>query len=408
MTTVIEGERPEYDRAARRSGSQTWGIAAAILIAYLLLAALVLRYYHGDLRGFSVIGAPFITQSARSPAIQLDPPLDISGNGVGYDGQFAYYIALDPLNARYYLDNPPYRYTRILYPLLAWLTARGQPAAVPFTLVLINLAAALGGTLAVAAWCRSHRRPAWWALVYGLNLGQLMAFARNLTEVLAYALVAGAVYCFDCRPRPRWTAAILFGLAGLARETTLLFAVLYSLRLLVAAWPSSLARWRAAGRFGALALGPALLWQVVLYGWLGSSGLTAGPGFAGLPLGGLLPLYPFAGSVLLVLVVLLPPAFLCLAATLRALWREPTTRRRVEGWTLLLHLLVFVLLMPSPSLVDLYSAARVGLGGVLAAVYAAAHFRQRGWFYGAATAWLLASVGYLALLTGLAPLAIWP
>ncbi len=36
----------------------------------------------------------------------------------GYDGQFAYQIALDPLEAAPYLDVPAYRYQRILYPLL--------------------------------------------------------------------------------------------------------------------------------------------------------------------------------------------------------------------------------------------------------------------------------------------------
>ncbi|HMA38401.1 MAG TPA: hypothetical protein VKY74_28390 [Chloroflexia bacterium] len=388
--------------------SQPLRIAAVTLLAYLLLATLVLNYYHGDLRGFSVIGPRFITQSDCSRVIRPDPPLDLRGTGLGYDGQFAYYIALDPLKARYCVDNPPYRYTRILYPLLAWLGALGQPAAIPLTLVLVNLVAAVGGTAALAAWCQAHRQSPWWALVYGLNMGQLMAFTRNLTEVLACALVAGAIYSFDCRPRQRWLAASLFGLAGLARETTLLFAVLYSLRLLIDAWPARPRELGARAMFGALAVGPALLWQVGLYCWLGSSGLTAGPGFAVLPLAGLIPLYPFAGSVLLVLLALLPPAFLCLGAALRRLWIDPAARQRTEIWVLLLHIVFFVLLLPSPSLVDLYSAARLGLGGVLAAVCAVAYFPWRGWFYGAAAVWMLAALSYCALLAGLTPRPIWP
>ena len=38
---------------------------------------------------------------------------------IGYDGQFAYQIALNPLQAAPYLDIPPYRYQRVLYPLVA-------------------------------------------------------------------------------------------------------------------------------------------------------------------------------------------------------------------------------------------------------------------------------------------------
>ena len=65
--------------------------------------------------------------------------------GPGYDGQFYFAIAHDPFLTRpdtaASLDDS-LRYRRILYPLTAWLLATGQPAALPYTLVLVNVAAA--------------------------------------------------------------------------------------------------------------------------------------------------------------------------------------------------------------------------------------------------------------------------
>ena len=46
----------------------------------------------------------------------------------GYDGQFAYQIAVKPTGAAPFLDVPAYRYQRILYPLLARLLALGDAA----------------------------------------------------------------------------------------------------------------------------------------------------------------------------------------------------------------------------------------------------------------------------------------
>ncbi len=69
----------------------------------------------------------------------------------GEDGTFCYRIALNP-GTLVGIDVPPYRYMRILYPLVARMLALGQPAVIPYALVLVNYFAVVGGTLAVAAW----------------------------------------------------------------------------------------------------------------------------------------------------------------------------------------------------------------------------------------------------------------
>src|SRR5436305_434484 len=63
----------------------------------------------------------------------------------GYDGQFFYRLALNPLNfhhTAYGLTmDRPYRYMRIGYPALTWLVSFGQHFLVPVMLVAVNIAA---------------------------------------------------------------------------------------------------------------------------------------------------------------------------------------------------------------------------------------------------------------------------
>ncbi|MDQ3928302.1 MAG: hypothetical protein M3328_04040, partial [Chloroflexota bacterium] len=201
------------------------------LLGYIFIFYLLLNHY-GDVRDFAVISRKFVTQSDKSSVIKLDPDYNYEKNGEGYDGQFAYFIALDPPGARYYLDQPVYRYTRILYPVLARVAALGRTEWVPFTLVLMNILSVTVGTWALAAWCLKHRLTPWLALVYTFCIGQVLAFSRDLNEMLAYSLVAVGVYFLDCLPHRslNWLlAGLTFGLAGLARETTLIFPFLFAL-----------------------------------------------------------------------------------------------------------------------------------------------------------------------------------
>src|SRR5581483_1565689 len=54
----------------------------------------------------------------------------------GYDGQFYYQIARNPLGAAQFMDNAPYRYQHLLYGLLAWFLSFGQTSLVPYALLL--------------------------------------------------------------------------------------------------------------------------------------------------------------------------------------------------------------------------------------------------------------------------------
>ncbi len=371
-------------------------VAIVGLLIYLFIFFTFLVHL-GDLRSFIQIGTTFINKSQSSNVIKIDPNFIYPKNGLGFDGQFAYYIALDPAHARFYLDNPPYRYGRILYPLAARFLAFGNPNEVPLSLIVVNLVAVTTGTWVIAAWCIMHKLSPWFALVYTLFIGQVMSFTRDLTEILAYALVAVAIYIFD-RWQHFWLlSAIMFGLSVLARETTLVFVVLFLLKLLFQTnlKATEVQRFIRAGLFASIAIGPALLWQTFLAFWLGSFGWKEGESLFRLPFSALYQLYPLDPEKLQVVQITVVPGVLCLLVAFIALFQDVEVRRRVELWALILNATLFIALLPAPSLVELFASARVSLGVVLSAIYVLPYLKSRGWFYVCSGLWLASTAAFL-------------
>lgn len=351
-----------------------WAVAGVVLALYgLCLAALWLGGH--DPRDFIYIGRTYVQRSHASAVITIDPSYHYTANPVGYDGQFVYYIALDPGNARYYSDVPAYRYERILYPMLTRLLAWGQPTAIPVMLLLINWLAAAGGTLGIAAWLQRRGCSPYFALCYGLALGLFTAFLRDLTEPLAYALVALAIYLYDFGGRRRvWYSAITFALAGLARETTLIFVVPYALALVLregvprsrrAWWARLRARgWRALG-FCACATLPLAGYKLFLRVWLGGPVVNSGVMPTLVPLAGLIADWPWRGDQILQVVTVVVPALVCGVLAIRAvllhIWE-------VEVWALLANIVLLVLLLPPDEYADIFASPRVSLAVVLSAL----------------------------------------
>lgn len=363
------------------------------MLGYLFIFAAFLNQY-GDLRGFVQIGTSYVNRSNASDVIKIDPAYNYPENGIGYDGQFAYYIALDPPNARYYTGKTAYRYTRILYPMAAKFLSLGVPQWVPFMLVLANLIAVVVGTWAVAAWCRLRGISPWLALVYAFFVGQVIAFTRDLTEPLAYALVALAIYIFERWPT-RWAlSAAVFALAALARETAVVFSALYAVHLLMGARPPRLASGKAL-LFVAIAIGPAVVWEGFIWLWLGTLGWTQGEGLAYIPFSGIWSLYPLPPDKLEVVQVVMLPGAICLGAALWLLWKKQDARRRVEVWALAANAVLFVALLPPASLLDLTGSARVILGVVLGAIYILPLTARREWFYLCAGVWVISTAAYV-------------
>jgi hypothetical protein len=190
----------------------------------------------------------------------------------GYDGQFVYYIARDPSTATQYLDVPAYRFQRILLPFLGRILALGRESLLPWTILVINLTSLSVGTWLLEQLLIEQKVSRWYAVTYGLTLGIFASVRLSLSEPLAYALVLGGITLAN---RERWAwSAVIFALAGLAKEITLFFVAGYGLFLLVER------RWRIAVIFGAISVLPFIVWQIILKNTLGAFGVGSGGAMA--------------------------------------------------------------------------------------------------------------------------------
>jgi hypothetical protein len=384
-----------------------WRVAAAVLTLYTLGVAVYLGLGH-DPRSFVRIGSKFITRSHASAVITsvYDPRYVYPADTAGNDGQWSYYLALDPANARYYMDFPAYRYTRIIYPMTARLLALGQPGAIPYTLILVNVLALAGGTWAIAAWLARKGYSAWLALLYGFYPGLFVVLQRDLTEALAYGLVATAIYLYDyggssVGRRMLW-AGCLFALAGLTREVTMVFPALYGLAALLQdagpLWARVRASWRQAAMLLGVAFTPFVLYKLFLLAWLGQTGARADLVPSLVPLGGLFALWPWNTQQVVVIPASVLPALICLAAALWALWRR---QWGAEVWALLVNVVLFVLYLAPTSLYLYTGTGRITTGVVLAALLCLPALDRA---TGGRRAWLAASTAlwFLGVPLGLA------
>jgi len=368
------------------------GPAGLVLVLYAVWLFLLLPVSH-DARDFIHEGRKYIEHGHGSALIVVDSYVVQHGSVGGYDGQYCYYIALDPLHAASYLDVPAYRYTRILYPMLARLLALGQTQAIPFAMVGINLAAMVLGTLAVAAWLARKKRSVWYSLIYGLYPGLMLGVLLDLTEPLCYALVACGAYLFEYGGRNRlWWSAAAFSLAALSRETSLVFPLLYAAGL-VCGWGAEgtrPTRLRAAGLFAAIAAGPFLVYKAFLAIALGSAGLRSD--LVELrPFGGILASYPWQAAQVGVILCVFLPGIICGCAGLLAL---RGTLLKPDVWVLLANVLLFVVLLAPSSAQHYVDAGRISAGVVLAALYCipasdGALLRSKAWLWLSAACWLV-------------------
>lgn len=242
----------------------------------------------------------------------------------GYDGQFTYFIASEPTPALAapHLDVPAYRYQRILLPLLARVAGWGRPAWIVWALPVLNVLAHVIGTVLVEQLLKQLGVSRWYALIYGLWPGLLVAVRTDLNEPLAYALVAAA-YWADRRSRVGW-AGLLFGLALLAKETTVMFVVAQGLYALATRDKARL--WS----LGAWAIMPFVIWQIVLWRIFGSPGLGSGgclaTPFEPIPYMGLWRIALVSMPVFVVFLLFLGPSVVLpslwgISAAARQVWR---------------------------------------------------------------------------------------
>jgi hypothetical protein len=396
--TADEGKNNllEWIRSAV-DGRRSW-LLVGLTITFFYVAWTLLTLMHGSAQDFIHIGRSFVERSNASAVISGHADRYHYDGDIGYDGQVMYFIALDPARARDYIDYPAYRYTRILYPLLAGAVGFHDPDLVADALIAINLAMIAIGVSVLGAWLRRRGVSAWFAAVYGFYPGILVTLQRDTSEIMAYSLVVVAIYLHDYGPRWRLVlSATFFSLAALTRETALVFAGVWAVGVLLSGDGALAARiaanWRKSLVFMAIAFGPLLAWKVFLLVWLGSLGLA-----------GVLSPVPFGGVHYLVrhmvemeqLRTVVVPAFVCLAAAIFALIAGV---RKVEIWALLANSLLYMAFLSPAAFEDLSSSGRVTVPIALAAVLAVPSLSQRtrAWFWASAALWLAPMIYWVVL-----------
>ncbi len=189
------------------------------LIALLVWALVVFGKYGGNPTGLARIG----DQLPRSPRLQGADLVILAGKR-GNDGQQFLSLALDPLQqlpgTSAALDNPIYRGKRLLYPLLAWLLGLGQPALIPWSLGLINVAL-IGccGSL-VASWAQLEQRSPQWGLAVLALPSYWVTLSLDTADLLATTLLLASAVAFRVQRPGRLVASLMAAL--LSRETGLL------------------------------------------------------------------------------------------------------------------------------------------------------------------------------------------
>lgn len=249
-----------------------------VTIACLVYALAVIAVEDGDPLALVTIGTEF---SENDPT-----------GTEGYDGQFVYFIVRAPSTADQFLDVPAYRFQRILLPALGIVFSFGQDDLIPWALLAINLIALGAGTALLEKLLTDYGHSRWYALGYGFAVGTFGAARLELPEPLAYALVLGGIVMLR---REQWLwGAVLFALAGLAKETALVFVGGYGLYLLYQR------EWVKAVGVGIITGVPFAIWQVILYDRLGNFGVDSGgagaSGFEIIPFGGILRILTGSGD----------------------------------------------------------------------------------------------------------------
>jgi len=263
--------------------------AAAVLFCWMFLTV---RYnYGGQWTGLFFIGPT----APELPAIISEHPYIWQGTH-GYDGQTFHVMAHDPWMRHGPPENleiAPFRYVRILVPMLAWLLAFGRDPWVDPAYYCVILAFAFLGAYWTARWAmRVGFRPAW-GLVFLATPAAITSADRMLCDIVLAALCVGFAVYADAGPR--WKIFLVLASAALTRETGMILVVGYGFYSLTRR------RWADVACAAAAAI-PFLGWE--WYVWAHSLGSTRT-----FPVVGWIPFEGYAARLLYVFDYPLPPVW---------------------------------------------------------------------------------------------------
>lgn len=290
--------------ASSAAGERFWATVRstiAFLVPVLLTAAVLavaigarLEQYGGNISGFVKFGAAF-TSYTHPPSGAV---VGTGASAEGYDGQFYYEMARDPLllhdstvrsllaapqnvpRALFASHNQGYRLRRVGYPAASFLLGHALGLTLPVSMLAVNVITVLALTVGMTWYARRRGWSTLWALSVSLLPGLLLATRRDLADPLAVAAAVGALVAWSGRHR-RVAVALLI-LAVLTREVMVTAVLAIALEAGVRAW-------RERGAPGALRRIVRHTWPAVVLpalafgGWelyinLRSGGISGGAG----------------------------------------------------------------------------------------------------------------------------------
>ena len=188
-------------------------LAAMALAAVLVLPQL--SAHDGNVTVFLRVGR----YAASRPYVERAFPHPVLTQDYGHDGQQFYVIASTfphPKTAIPYVDHIRYRFRRILFPLLVSPFRRGPPLV--WAMFAVNLLAIGAAAIALGRLATRLGGSAWAGVLVGFCPALVESLQGSLADGLAFALALWGVVMWR---RSSLAGAVLFTLAALARETSL-------------------------------------------------------------------------------------------------------------------------------------------------------------------------------------------
>jgi hypothetical protein len=333
--SITDHELVDRSRPARRWGLYIGSVSLVIAVVLVLVSLSKVAW---DPLGLARIGTYWA----------YGEPYPTGTNG--YDGQFYYQIAVHGIRATPYLDNPSFRFMRILYPLLARGLGLGSSRLIPWMLILINILSYAIGTGMFTYMLVQYRGLSFFGLGCALWIGSIITLLFDLTELLCLVLALGGILAY--KKGDIWTAMLLIFGSAFAKEIGLVFGAALAFHAMM----------NGKKIFDALRVFvlPTVIWIVwafALGGWLGEVPFQYESAHFGLPLQGFMMIIAESSSLFVIAGVFIAfPIMILFALGVKS---YIGSRKINLTSALLFAMIVFIATMPELTWIEPVAALRV-------------------------------------------------
>jgi hypothetical protein len=250
-------------------------LKAAVIVGIVALF-LYIYTFNGNITGYFRIGSILPHSSL------LEQEDVLTYQDAGYDGQMFLSLAMDPFlldsSTISSLDNPRYRYRRIFYPLLGYITGFGNPWMIPYSLVLINYLSIIFTVFLAGIYLKRYGNLGLITLFALCIPGIWISFSLSTPDLLCGLALSAGIYSYY-KDKPILTSlALMF--SCLTRETMLIAWFAFFLT-------SILDKKRLVTYNLIWACIPSIIWNIYVVLRIPEKGSTTGLDLFGFPLYGL-------------------------------------------------------------------------------------------------------------------------